>query len=440
MNALKSVLLTLILLCLALTGYIFYKFDSNYFLSAVAKAYAKEDYESAQKLLSSFKKKVPARAHLYQGYILRAQSRPSNTAFQKAHDGALEPQLRAEASFNLLLNAYLDQNYAFIEKHLDEQDDSAIGAFFAALLHYQEKDFERAYHCFLHAEAREYTSPFMQQEWNRHFPKLFEVTRKAHCLIEIGKPALGRQLLENSLKQFEDVDHQLSKLLGWTYLKESSSRPLTDALAYFEQAKPYFVDLSTIEREKLKDWLMNAFNSMHKEAYYEPLTPLLGFASELGLVDEVMTYLALQAFEKQGHSLDVPSFIHTYDQLSRIPEVGCALKEEALLENYLAEVIEYDDESLEDTYELLLFWDRLERDDHKRLAMLESLFPLVKTLWSENTIKALQLSKYLDQFSHKDQKPLVQQTVLEILQEVCAEGQTKEEQEAYLYFNPLFMR
>lgn len=440
MNALKSILFTLLLLTLALTGYIFFKFDNDYFLRASAKAYSRKEYAEAERILTLFKDKKPPKAYLYQGYVLRAQKKPSSNAFKLAYEKANTPALKQEAIFNLLLNAYINKEYVFIEKYLEKDSETQVAALFAALLHYQDKEFEEAYHYFCRADIKEYPSAFMQKEFSKYFPKLFLVSRKAHCLIELGKPAQGRQLLEQTLKEFDDPDYHISHLIGWTYLKEAESLPIDHAGSYYTEARKFFKKLSSNDKSRLTKYLSKKVSECKALEDTESFITLLNLAKSTKAVDEEFSKASLDFFEQIAENLEVHEFTKVYDTLYDFESSKKLLLERGLFENYLLTWIDEEEGDLSITYDLLLHWDQLERSDEKRLVFLQALFPKVRELWDENPEKALQLSKYLDQFSHRDQKGIVQQSMLDILKDVSAKFQNKEEKEAYLYFNPLITR
>ncbi len=491
MNTLKSAILTLLILIGLLAGYICFKFDSNYVLKLTADSYEKQDYVRASERLSSLKKKPSPKVHLYEGYILRAkkQYEQSTAAFLAAFEEESHLDLKKEASFNLLLNAYLSEDFAFIQEHLrKEADSAAYSKFFTALLLYHQRDYAKAYDHFVVAEDREYYSSWMQQEWNAHFPKAYEIGQIAHCLIEIGKPHQGRLLLENHLKKFEATEEELSFFIGLSYLREAQDRPLNLALAYFKNAHTYLKlrPLKNPECEALEKKVSLYFetylNALLKEALYQPLTEVLPLIQDLNLTNERTYALLLDRldYERNGHpenrflellqqvspllshapfkeqltlySLAYAKDLITADQVDVLnkswPELQKTLDLNDLdfqtfsehIQTHLFALIEQDEDSLSSTYDLLLFWDSIERDDSKRLEFLTAFFPAVRELWFSTPSKALQLSKYMDQFSHLNQKPQVQEKMLEILQEVSCEIKSPNLQEAYFYFNPLITR
>jgi hypothetical protein len=107
----------------------------------------------------------------------------------------------------------------------------------------------------------------------------------------------------------------------------------------------------------------------------------------------------------------------------------------AFIEDQALSALSSENEGLQNVYALLLFWDRLERQDTKRWTFLERLTFEIKDLWPSQPKKALELSKIIDQFSHLHHKSLVRETMLELLQEVQAEKKSPELKEAYFYFN-----
>ena len=491
MNTLKSSILTLLILIGLLAGYICFKFDSNYVLKLTADSYEKQDYLKAAERLSTLKKKPSPKIHLYEGYIRRAQKQyeQSTNAFLAAFEEASHLDLKNEASFNLLLNAYLSEDFAFIQKHLKkEADPAAYTPFFTALLLYHQRDYAKAYDYFVEAENREYYSSWMKQEWNTHFPKAYEIGQIAHCLIEIGKPHQGRLLLENHLKKFEGTEEEISYLIGLSYLNEAQDRPLNLALSYFKNAHPYLKlkplknpECQALEK-KVSLYFETYLGALLKEALYPSLSELLPLIQDLNLLNEKTYALLLDRLDYERNSSDESRFLEllqrvspllsqdpfkklltyhslayakdliTYDQIDILnqswPVLQKALDFSDLdlqmfsthIQAHLFTLIEQDEDSLSNTYSLLLFWDSLERNDSKRLEFLSVFFPAVKELWFFSTPKALQLSKYIDQFSHLNQKPQVQEKMLEILQEVSCEIKSPHLQEAYFYFNPLITR
>ncbi len=491
MNTLRSAILTLLILIGLLAGYICFKFDSNYVLKLTADSYEKQDYVKASARLSALKKKPSSKVYLYEGYIKRAQKQytQSTAAFLAAFEEESHLDLKKEASFNLLLNAYLCSDFGFIQEHLKKEADSAAySQFFTALLLYHQRDYAKAYDHFVVAEDREYYSTWMQQEWNAHFPKAYEVGQIAHCLIEIGKPHQGRLLLENYLKKFEASEEELSFFIGLSYLKEAQDRPPNLALSYFKNAHPYLKqrplkhpDCKTLEK-MVSLYFESYLNTLLKEGLYQPLSDFLLLIQDLNMVNEKTFALLLDKLDYERNTNPENRFLEFLGQLSpllsHVPfkeqlalnslayakdlitcnQIDALNKSWPLLQKtvdfddldlqnfsehiqtHLFALIEQDEESLSNTYDLLLFWDSIERDGSKRLVFLTAFFPTVRELWLSTPSKALQLSKYMDQFSHLNQKPQVQEKMLEILQEVSCEIKSPNLQEAYYYFNPLITR
>lgn len=492
MKTLKSAILTLLILIGLLCSYMVFKFDSNYLLKLTALAYERQDYSKAKKYLLTLKKRPSSKAYLYEGYVSRADKQIdlSNAAFLKAFEETELLDIKQEASFNLLVNAYQKHDFEFIRKHLSaEKELGQHQHFFQALLSYESQDYSSAYQAFLASESREYYSKWMEKEWKKTFPKEFEVSRIARCLIEIGKPHQGRLLLEENINKFKDNQDQVSFLIGYSYLKESENKPFKSSISYFQKAHPFLLSLilskkeSFPSREEIAIYYRNLIEKGLSNTHYTEINEALNLIDDLRLFDLQTVHLLINQLEEEKEQIMTGEFltllktlepfaskfdllrepfsnfcqltlheliqdqdIEALNWVGKSLEKASQLSEEelseliTLIEKQILSSFFLEEENFGTAYALFLYWDRLEREDTQRERFLNKLTYGVKKLWQIDAQKALEIAKVVDQFSHIEQKPRLKQAMLEMLQEVCADLDTPESQEAYFYFNPMMMR
>ncbi|MCH9633769.1 MAG: hypothetical protein S4CHLAM7_05020 [Chlamydiae bacterium] len=464
-----------------LSAYVFFKFDANYLLKLTADAYEKQDYSKASSILTRLKKKPSSKVSLYDGYLQRAQNnqKQSSQSFLSAYENTTNPVLKKEASFNLLLNAYLQQDFKFIQGHLKKDLlNEDYSQFFQALVLYQDKDYAKAYASFVEAQNRTSYSKWMEKTWNTYFPKASEIGHIAHCLIEIGKPHQGRVLLEKHLKKFEDKDQTLSLLLGISYLLEGENTSLDAAQTYLEKASSY-LDKSACKKfqHKISQALPNYLNlflqnssyidlgklaaltrklelseneiidriteklrensSSDSETFYTAINQLAPYASDL--LEEKLYELSLGHTKALLTNKDLTTLKNNWSILKEISQLKMNGEEALfqLLQTQLITLMENEDTTLEEMHHFLLFWDPLERDETKRFTFITNVMPTIKELWLTNPTKAFTIAQYLDQLTYLGQRPNLQKEMLEIISELSQELSPKDLEAAYLYFNPL---
>lgn len=487
MKMLKSAILTLSILIGLLCCYMIFKFDSDYLLKLTAQAYESKNYSKARTHLEVLKKKTCPKADLIEGYLERAEHHLENSdfAFTKAYESTNDSEIHLEASFNLLINSYEKENFSFIREHLEKIESySTFHHFFAALLNYHDRDYLQAYQNFMESQKRDFYSPWMEQEWVTRFSKTFEITKIAHCLIEMGEFHNGRLLLEKHFKSFEENSDEANFLIGISYLKEAEANHYRECSFFFEKAH-LFLQTLPLHREEYQEnkkivapYYENWLGEILSNSLTTELSKALEQVKDLKLFNKKMIASIFRQLELEKNSENKSSFIALLNTVKPFAtqvepfqkpfslyckralkelilsenredlqligweiEKACNLSQEEMeqfigfIEEQTLLALSFEEEELQQAYALLLFWDRLERQDTKRWAFLERLTFEVKELWATQPKKALELSKIIDQFAHLHHKSLVRETIFELLQEVQAEKKSSELKEAYLYFN-----
>lgn len=476
MHILKSAILTLLLVIAVLFGFMVFKFDTQYALKLTERKYDQKNYVSALETLEKIKKKS-AKAHLYQGYTLRAldKYKAAQNAFEKAYHKAEAQELKHEASFNLLYTAYLQSDYPYIRSHLAKiPQDLSFTQLFSALCEYQAKNYSKAFSHFNQMKKPQFYSSWMKEAWQDEFPKLWQISHRAHCLIEMGEFDASRKLLEEHLEDQEATSYT-TYLLALGYLKEiPTMKTLEEALNLFELSSLYAKHLS-------KDNLAKLYSFSRFTEYCLPLWSLALERASLDSFDrwtKLQLYLDLFTPDHQAkilESLDMKiqhlspaSFFAKANKLNSLPwSHDHQEKLENIHLNYISELIEEEnleplnlhqsaaqkllswnddqkqkisklileklqtlveeENSLSDMYDLLLLWDSIERDEAKRLVFIQNVFPLIQELSPKETKMAVQLAKWAEQFSHPSQKAFVQSSLSELF---------KHSKEAQQLFNP----
>ncbi len=487
MQILKSAILTLLLVITALFGFMVFKFDTKYALKLTEKEYEQKNYESALATLQKIKKKS-AKVDLYKGYALRGldQYKAAQNAFETAYKKAETKDIKNEASFNLLHTAYLQSDYPFIRSHLAQiSHHLPFAQFFSALCEYQSKNYEKAYFHFNQAQKPQYYSSWMKELWQDEFPKLWEISHRAHCLIEMGQIDESRKLLEKHLED-QDAAGYTAYLLALGYLKEiPQKRTLEEALNAFELAslhanrlsKESFSKLFNFQRftdyslpiwslivdkgslENFDRWVhvqlhVDYFTAAHQtkilkslEPKINNLSPSIFFSKASKLISLPWSKSHLSLLEKM-HSHFITELIEeeNFEALHvHLPTIQRLLSWDQEQKNTMTHLVldklntlSQEENTFSEMYDLLLLWDSIERDKAGRLVFIEQILPLIKQLWPTDPKMALQLAKWTDQFSHPDQKEFMHHSMLEFLQDPMVHRHPEEVLEANQYFNPLY--
>lgn len=250
MGYVKTAIFTTLVLLVALVGYIFVTFNSDYELNIAADSFAKREYDKALKELNTLNGVVPAaRLNLYQGYVYRGlrQWKESDQALAQAAFNARkhqQPNLLLEIYLNQALNSYLQKNPTTLKAaiagatEVDAQDPWV--EFFQGVQAYQDERFADSLRIWTQPNHRLPLSGWMRKAFDEVFTPLWLSLHIARSQIEIGQYLAARQSLEEELKKAKNEDKaEIEFLIGLSYAKEASEKPIQSAAPYYKLAVSY---------------------------------------------------------------------------------------------------------------------------------------------------------------------------------------------------------
>ncbi|MDF2576674.1 MAG: hypothetical protein K0S74_158 [Chlamydiales bacterium] len=285
MTYLKTIILTLFVLIITLTGWMLLKFDANYELKLAMESFLKADYTAAEQKLEKLKQTLPAaRIYLYESYIalqqgdLLKQQDLLQQAFAQI-DSIKEQELILEIQINKALNAFLQQKSEAmalpLQFILDVDPQNGYVQFLAGLRYYLQHQYEEALTIWQKTYQQKAFSPWMKRCFETIFTPNWRTLFQVRCYIEQGDTGQAKNLLEHmiAVSSHEETE-QIQFLMGLNYLKEADGKPLAVALPYYQLAQSYFEKVALyqpkyqVDRQRIITLLENiAIQSLQQKHY-----------------------------------------------------------------------------------------------------------------------------------------------------------------------------
>ncbi len=445
MKTIKSTLATLFILIVTLCGYSYFKFDTQYILKQAVDAYSRKDYTQASNYLLALNIKKNPRANLYMGYVQRNQGSLdiAETYFQKAIDLTDDPTLVEEATFNQLLNAYLKKDFLKIEALLSKEP-YFYNSLFTGLLAIEHQDFMQACESFKQLPPCPKSSKWLALNYNHYFNPKMLLECQVKALLDCRDFMNARRLIEDFQASSEKHDPNLNFLMGQSYLKEASEKPLKLATCCYQTAFQYFKRIPIWETSyaPLKQEIQENAYALLKEIFshslYEELPPFIevlvyfdtsmekvttlffeNICKEMdqkdhpllaNLFKQIPSYCYQSEFkEKLSQSLDgyIENLIYNqqfkaiqkvwplYQQIASSPNQLQETLSVELLSNLQSQVKERNlsKESLYAFFDLIETWNF---STEKRELLLNTLTPFIKEMWLENGEEAWEITQFLE--------------------------------------------
>lgn len=338
MSSIRTAILTISLLLVALVGYIFLTFDNGYQLEKAYEAFAKGEYDEAEGILGKILLEK-SQLSLYQGYIERARGQllASNTKFEQATG--------FEAAWNKAINGYLLHDHTKVETAIKELDGNNLWIPLLQSLKTPKKIFSVE-----EVHALPTSSSWMKKQVKLTFTPFWEATTLARLEMSKGCFVQARQHLESAQKNANDLQRdELDLLLATSYIKESEQKQEDVVIAYYKLALPHLSRLPLdhqrfdTARKEFSEKYKNEGVRIVKRGVYSDL-PFFGYALDKFREDE-----GYKALLKEIHS-HIDWLVERHDAaqldqlkhvLTRMPSVELQEEIEALVQR--AEIIENTD-------------------------------------------------------------------------------------------------
>jgi tetratricopeptide (TPR) repeat protein len=452
MTYIKAAITTVLALLILLGGYTYFTFDDKYSIQQAFDSYLKGEYAKAEEILEGVQdQNLEPHKLLYQAYVARERGdiKLSNEYIEKAvkltrHD--TRSKLRLEIYLNQAFNGYIDDDYSYMEKAL-EQINTQLGneqnewINFFKLIHLSNvnpselsTDREENNYYWEGVKSKIPLSHWMKQSFFKRLTPFWQKENQIIYLINMGKFVEARQLIETELPKSNEGDRdQLYLLMARSYMKEAKTKPPVAATPYYKLAFSYYSKVPFHHDKFQKE--RNHFFEQSKEQIAilienQKFGEIDFFVGVLDQFDDGPekerlsgTFLSLIDNEKEEENWN-----NVYQLLSllskTLPENSARLNLNEKLENELLEAIEIghmnsvnqswkallimnpDNQELQQKYtqiltnrilglltdkngsrtqgfELLKFWNGVERDFEKRKQFSEKLVKRASSLWQD---------------------------------------------------------
>lgn len=259
MTYIKAAITTVLALLILLVGYTYFTFDDKYSIQQAYDSYLKGDYAKAEEILNAIgDEELKAHKLLYQAYVAREMGhfKDSNRFLDEAakltkYD--TRTKLRLEIYFNQALNGYLENNFSYMEKAVQQMqnflgDQNNEWADFFQLLYLNNvnpselaNNHEESNHYWKDIKNKIPLSLWMKDSFSKKFTPFWQVHNHIMYLINMGKLVEARQLIEEEIPKSNDTQKdELYLMMARSYIKEAKSKPPIAATPYYKLAYSYY--------------------------------------------------------------------------------------------------------------------------------------------------------------------------------------------------------
>lgn len=231
----------------------------------------KNDFVSAEETLNKLKvsKSSPPLA-TYRGFIaqMRGRFEQSDSYFQIAYKEALplhNEELLLKITLAQAMNAYrrnLDNDFfSYLKSAQGRVHNPSLLPFLEGVVDYLEGHYQKVIRSWTNFSLGDlHGDEWLSTAFEKLFPNSWQQLHLAHCFIEMGEIAKGREILEKESRYLQSQNSECKPLamlfLGFSYLKEANQIPFEQRGSYYKLSRFYFEqaqcgDLFHREKEKI---------------------------------------------------------------------------------------------------------------------------------------------------------------------------------------------